>query len=107
MLAVLIGELGYPCDFLTDSREVLPKLREGAFEIAFIDIGMPHIDGWALARQIRREFDPDKLRLVALTAYGQHADRTNSRRAGFDAHLQKPADHDLLVAALDHLERTK
>ena len=57
---------------------------------------MPEIDGYALARLFRAEFGFEALRLVALTAWGRNEDRTASRQAGFDAHVQKPAEVDII-----------
>jgi CheY-like chemotaxis protein len=60
------------------------------------DIGMPGLDGWQVARRLRRALGPGVL-LVALTGYGQDEDRRRSQEAGFDHHLNKPADpRDLL-----------
>jgi CheY-like chemotaxis protein len=64
-----------------------------------LDIGLPEMDGYALARALR-ERHGDGVRLVALTGYGQADDRERSRAAGFDAHLVKPVDLEALRRAL-------
>jgi len=69
--------------------------------IAVLDIGLPVMDGYELAAELRRRV-PD-LRLVAVTGYGQREDRERSRAAGFDAHLVKPVDLDVLEQTLTRL----
>ena len=71
-------------------------------EIAFLDIGMPDMDGFETARAMRNIEGLDKLVLVALTGWGDASDRVRSRAAGFDYHLTKPAD----MAAVDSLFTT-
>jgi CheY-like chemotaxis protein len=70
-------------------------------EIAFLDIGMPEMDGYEVARRIRGRQEWRDLRLVALTGWGQERDRRQSKAAGFDHHLIKPADVTALQAVLD------
>jgi CheY-like chemotaxis protein len=70
----------------------------------FLDIGLPVMDGYEVARRLRRaRSGQDRLLLVALTGYGQAEDRRLADEAGFDAHLTKPADpaelHKLLALA--------
>jgi CheY-like chemotaxis protein len=57
---------------------------------------MPEINGHQLARLFRAEFGFEALRLVAITAWGRNEDRAASRQAGFDAHVQKPAEIDII-----------
>lgn len=68
--------------------------------VAFIDIGLPGMDGYEVARRLRAGHPATELRLIALTGYGQEGDVQRARRAGFDAHLVKPADMEHLAAAL-------
>jgi CheY-like chemotaxis protein len=73
------------------------------FDPAFVllDIGMPGMDGYEVARLIRSRFPERHPVLVALTGWGQEADRRRAREAGFDHHLVKPADLDALEAILE------
>ncbi|MGC3983407.1 MAG: response regulator [Pseudorhodoferax sp.] len=82
--------------------ELLPGLRP---ELAILDIGMPGMDGYELARRLRRHPAGRDLLLVALTGWGQQRDREATAAAGFDHHLVKPLDPDALVALLDGLNR--
>ena len=67
-------------------------------DVALLDIGLPVMDGYELARRLRAQ--GGRLRLIAVTGYGQAADRVRAREAGFDAHLVKPLEFDALQAAL-------
>jgi CheY-like chemotaxis protein len=71
-------------------------------DLALVDLGLPILDGYEVARFIRRQ-DHQPQRLVALTGYGQSADRKRALEAGFDDHLVKPVDPDRLVELLQHL----
>ena len=71
----------------------------------FLDIGMPEINGYALARMLRQEFGFDALKIVALTAWDRDEDRAESRRAGFDAHVAKPADPETIDSILNTVFR--
>jgi CheY-like chemotaxis protein len=65
-----------------------------------IDIGLPGIDGYALARLIRQHDAGHGIRLIALTGYGQAEDRKKAVEAGFDVHVTKPVDPDKLAQLL-------
>ena len=69
-------------------------------DVALIDIGLPGIDGYEVARRIRRDAGCSKVRLIALTGYGQQSDVANAMAAGFDAHLVKPVDPNALAVVI-------
>jgi len=79
--------------------EALELARAKDPDIALVDIGLPGIDGYEVARRIRTGGDKRPL-LIALTGYGQPEDRRRSEEAGFDAHLVKPVDPARLAAVL-------
>jgi DNA-binding response OmpR family regulator len=70
-------------------------------DAVFLDIGMPHIDGFELARLLKREF-PETC-AVAITGHGSDEDRRRGREAGFDAYITKPVDMAMLQSILDTL----
>ncbi|WP_235217127.1 ATP-binding response regulator [Archangium violaceum] len=72
-------------------------------EVALLDIGLPVMDGYELARLLRERHASRGIRLVAVTGYGQASDRQQSKEAGFDAHLVKPLDLDVLESLLKRL----
>jgi CheY-like chemotaxis protein len=69
-------------------------------DVAIIDIGLPGLDGWTLARRLRATDAGRRMILVAISGYGQQADQQRSRAAGFDVHLVKPVDLDALSDAI-------
>ncbi len=84
-----------------DATSALATMQSAPPEIAIIDIGLPTVDGYELARRIIRTLEGSRRpRLVALTGYGLPGDRERSREAGFDHHLVKPVELDELRAVL-------
>jgi CheY-like chemotaxis protein len=69
--------------------------------VALIDIGLPGMDGYEVARIVRANLPGHKVRLIAMTGYGQKADRDRAHQAGFDVHLVKPATGAKILRALD------
>ncbi|MET0312640.1 MAG: ATP-binding protein [Burkholderiaceae bacterium] len=83
-----------------DGAQALQLLRESPADVAILDIGLPGMNGYELAQHIRSEPGGREMRLIALTGYGQASDRERTRAAGFDDHLVKPVDFELLSRAL-------
>ena len=104
-LALVLQRIGHTAEFVTDPWKALETARRLRPDLVFLDIGMPGIDGYALARMFRQEFGFEAVRLVALTAWGRDEDRAASRQAGFDAHVTKPAElatiHSILKTIFD------
>jgi CheY-like chemotaxis protein len=69
-------------------------------DVALVDIGLPGIDGYEVARRLRQNPDTCNMRLIALTGYGLAEDQRRVLEAGFDLHLVKPVDLRLLLDAL-------
>ncbi len=99
-LARLLEHMGHEVRFTTDARQALKLAQAFVPDIALVDIGMPHVDGCELAMAMRSTPELADIRLVAVTAYGQPKDRALTRKAGFDAHIQKPMAIDLLESIL-------
>lgn len=74
--------------------------------IVLLDIGLPRLDGFAVAREIRKRHEPEPLLLVAITGYGDDNDRSQSTQAGFDYHLTKPIDLAQLQGILERYRDT-
>jgi PAS domain S-box-containing protein len=98
-LALLLNILGYEARAAHDGSAALEEARRFRPEAVLLDIGMPGMDGYELARRMRRLPDMSGALLVAMTGWGQDDDRRRSREAGIDYHLVKPVD----VAALQPL----
>jgi CheY-like chemotaxis protein len=96
-LALLLRLNGHNTESVYVPEEALERTLEFRPQTVLLDIGLPRIDGYELARRIRAR-DQD-VRLIALTGYGQRDDIERARAAGFDAHLTKPVD----LAVLDRL----
>jgi signal transduction histidine kinase/DNA-binding response OmpR family regulator len=92
----LLQKLGHEVRAAADGPEALLAAREYNPEVVLLDIGLPGMDGYEVARCLRSEFGRDAPMLVAMTGYGQHEVNRHSRRAEFDHHLVKPADLGLL-----------
>lgn len=73
-----------------DGPSALEAVAAECPDVALVDLGLPHLDGYEVARQIRQRFGPGRPCLIALTGYGQAADRRRAADAGFNAHLTKP-----------------
>jgi CheY-like chemotaxis protein len=101
-LAALLKLLGHEVQCVTDPRRAVETALQMNPDVAFLDIGMPHINGYELAAAFRKTFGA-MVCVVALTAYGSAGDREMSRVVGFDAHLLKPAELYMIEAALNSL----
>jgi two-component system CheB/CheR fusion protein len=74
-------------------------------EVVLLDIGLPGLDGYEVARSLRQQRRTAKATLVALTGYGQEEDRRLAREAGFDHHLTKPVDPAVIYELVEVRER--
>ena len=92
MLCELVGSKGYQARVAYDGPSALRLAETFAPDIAFLDIGLPVMDGYELACRLREMPGLTSIRLIAVTGYGQESDRQKSRQAGFDHHLVKPVD---------------
>jgi CheY-like chemotaxis protein len=88
----LLKRLGHEVYAAADGPEALLAVREYRPEVVFLDIGLPGMNGYDVARSIRQELGSSAPVLVAMTGYGQHEVERNSARAKFDCHLVKPVD---------------
>jgi CheY-like chemotaxis protein len=94
-LAMLLQVWGHAVRTAHDGWSGLKAARSFRPQVVFLDIGLPGLDGYEVARHLRQEFGPG-IRLVAMTGYGQEEDRRRALESGFDAHLVKPASPELL-----------
>ncbi len=99
-LRLLLEELGHEVVEAADGDRGVAVALDWRPDVALVDLGLPGLDGYAVARRIRAAPGGGRIRLVALTGYGQPEDRRRALEAGFDAHLVKPADADALLRLL-------
>jgi two-component system, chemotaxis family, CheB/CheR fusion protein len=99
-LAWVLKMDGHQVRVVQDGPSALTAAREEAAEVVLLDIAMPGMDGYEVARRLRRTPGLETMRLVALTGYGDEAVRQRTREAGFDEHLVKPVNPDELTRVL-------
>jgi CheY-like chemotaxis protein len=102
-LRMMLELLGADVVVAYNGHDALAHFAESAPSAVLLDIGMPGMDGYEVARTIRERGDAHRPVIVALTGWGQESDRKRSREAGFDHHLVKPADLRTLEALLAKL----
>ena len=100
-LAEVLALCGHSVRVARSPSEALGMLSEGEVDVVLLDIGLPEMDGYELARRLRRHPATAGATLVAVTGYGQDQDRRNSAAAGFDHHLVKPVDLEMLQSVID------
>jgi two-component system CheB/CheR fusion protein len=91
---------GHTVEVAYDGREGLEKARSMVPDVVFCDIGLPVMDGYAVARALRADPALSSMLLVALTGYARPEDVAKTRAAGFDAHLTKPASPEAVARLL-------
>ena len=100
MLATALSAKGYDTRVAHDAPAALRIAADFRPAVAFLDIGLPVMDGYELAARLRELPELNGMRLIALTGYGQESDRKKTRDAGFQHHLVKPVDLDAIEAVL-------
>ena len=105
LLRDVLTDHGYQVAVAYDGPQALVALAHFQADVAVIDIGLPVMDGYELAAQIRESSRVP--RLIAMTGYGQPADLVRSRQTGFDDHLVKPVDVAALIAVIDPTDAPK
>ena len=105
LLETLCRSWGYAVETAGSGTDGLARLLERRPHVSLVDIGLPGIDGYEVARRARQDQAGKNLTLIALTGYGLPAQRDKALASGFDLHIVKPADPDLLAALLDEPAR--
>jgi CheY-like chemotaxis protein len=99
-LGMLLRRIGTDVTVVHDGAAALRALDACRPDVVLLDLGMPEMDGYSVARRIRERPEHRDVVLIALTGWGQEEDRRRTRIAGFDHHLTKPADLGALQALL-------
>jgi signal transduction histidine kinase len=99
-LALLLRVSGHVVRMAHDGPSGLAAAQEWLPEFVLLDIGLPGIDGYEVARRLRGEAESSKITLIAVSGYGQDEDRRRSAEAGFDEHLVKPVEPTALQRLL-------
>ena len=98
LLALVLRERGYQVDVAHDGQGGIDQARNGGYDAALVDLGLPDLDGYQVCRQLRQ--DAPSLRLFALTGYGDDRARAEAAQAGFDGFLLKPVHAELIESTL-------
>ena len=100
MLAELLRFDGHDVQTALSGMEAFERMKTFRPDVALLDIGLPGLDGYEVARRIRAEHGNESIRLIAITGYGRDEDRELARDAGFAAHLVKPVEFSALQRVL-------
>ena len=100
-MLLLLRNVGHEVTVVNDGREAVDAALAFHPDVILLDIGLPGVDGFHLARKLRMLPETSGARLIAVSGYGQEKDREMSKAAGFDLHLVKPVDPRRLTAAID------
>jgi CheY-like chemotaxis protein len=100
MMATMLGSYGYPVLQARDGLEGVKLATDRMPDVALVDIGLPGIDGYEVARRLRKDAGTRNIRLIALTGYGLAEDQRRVLEAGFDLHMVKPVELAVLLAQL-------
>jgi signal transduction histidine kinase/ActR/RegA family two-component response regulator len=99
-LAQILSMDGHECETVYSAQEGLQRAAANRPDVVLLDIGLPHIDGYEIARRMRKNQQLTETRIIALTGYGQAEDRERALAAGFDDHFAKPVDFARLQKSL-------
>ena len=105
MMATMLGAFGYSVQQAADGVQGVQMAHAGAPDVALVDIGLPGIDGYEVARRLRQDGATRNIKLIALTGYGLAEDQRRVLEAGFDMHLVKPVDINHLLDAIGSVTR--
>lgn len=101
VLSMLLEALGHKVVAVADGENGLKAAASMPFDLAILDIGLPGMDGYELARRLREDPATSAIKLFALTGYGMQDDKDKAAAAGFDCHLTKPLQLDALARCLE------
>ncbi len=104
-LEMLLSLDGHLVRTASTGHAALQVLQSFVPDVALLDIGLPDVDGYELARRLRADERTQGTWLIALTGYGTASDLQQALRAGFDEHLTKPVEPEVLAERLDHAQR--
>jgi CheY-like chemotaxis protein len=103
MLAVFLSHAGYNVVTAASAPAALKAASERQFDVIISDIGMPDMNGYQLAREVRQLPGYEAVPMVAVTGYSMFDDKERSTKAGFNAHMTKPIDPRALLDLIEHL----
>jgi two-component system CheB/CheR fusion protein len=103
-LAMLLRLYGYEVEVAPDGPSACRAVQASPPDVVLLDIGLPQMNGWEVAKQIREECSWKRPLIVAITGYGMDSDSVRSEQAGIDLHLVKPVDPEELHKLLSRFQ---
>jgi two-component system, OmpR family, response regulator len=103
-LGMLLRLYGYDVEAAADGPSAFRAVQASPPDVVLLDIGLPKMDGWLVAKQIREQAIWKRPLLIAISGYGTQADRLRSQEVGIDLHLTKPVDPEELADLLKRFE---
>ena len=107
LLSALLSDMGHEAHTADNAHDALELATRITPELGLVDIGLPDIDGYELARRLHALPGLERLPLIALTGYGQSSDRARARETGFAAHLVKPVSSQQIRTTIAELAATR
>jgi CheY-like chemotaxis protein len=107
-MALLLGRRGHQVRIASDGAAALEATQASPPDVVLLDIGLPGMDGYQVAKRVREEMVPAMPKaplLIAVTGRDSEADRRRSQEVGIDLHLVKPVDPDRLLQLLERFQR--
>ena len=99
-LSMLLQMAGHEITVVYDGQQALETIETSRPEVALLDIGMPALDGYEVARRVRLDTRVRNMMLIAVTGWGQENDKARAETAGFDLHFTKPVEPTKLMELL-------
>ena len=103
MLLTILQHAGYDAVMTVSASEALSLAQQEAFDLVISDIGMPEMDGYALAKALRALPGYPAVAMLAITGFAEYDDRDRALAAGFNAHVKKPVDPVTLLRLINDL----
>jgi len=104
-LSLLLRTKGYEVEVAPNGEVGVAAARQAHPDVVILDIGLPHMNGWQVAREMAEQPAPKRPLLVAVSGFGDEESRRRSEEAGIDLHLVKPVEPDYLQHLLSRFER--
>ncbi len=105
---LMLQRLGYRADVVSNGLEVLQSLARQPYDVVFLDVQMPEMDGLEAARRICQQWQPEhRPRLIAMTANARPGDRADCLNAGMDGYISKPIHREELAQVLQHCQPSR
>ena len=102
-MSKLLQRLGYEADSVNDSRLAMETVRHFKPDVILLDINMPYLDGYQVARSVRTDPDTEQIPIIAVTTRQDDEHLRQSREVGINSNVSKPCDFTTIAAAIDRL----